>query len=376
MKNWIENPPEVPQRSNSLSIENSSKQNILVTGSTGFVGRPLCDKLLLNGFNVRGSVWIAEAPANLPAGVQAAPIESIGPVTDWSASLTEIDTVIHLAARMHVMDEDAVDPLAEFRRVNVAGTERLARQATAAGVRRLVFLSSVKVNGDGRLVTYTEDDPPAPEDPYGVSKREAEDVLRRIAVDTGLEVVIIRPPLVYGPGVKANFLRLLRMVERGEPLPLASINNARSLVYLGNLIDAIITCATHPRAAGQTFLVSDGEDVSTPKLIRQMANALDRTARLIPFPPSLIRLAGKIMDGMEGNFGFWTLNFKLFKSIKTIHHPESKIQNRVPRFSSAVDWLLGSLVVDSSKIRRELGWRPPFTMDEGLAETAKWFRKQ
>ncbi len=334
-------PSEERQEANVLTSESLNKQNVLVTGSTGFVGRPLCEKLLINAFSVRGCVRIANAPKNQPSGVQTALIESIGSDTDWSDALTGIDTVIHLAARVHVIDEDAGSPLAEFRRINVAGTKRLARQAAVAGVRRLVFLSSVKVNGEGKPVPYTESDPLAPEGPYGVSKREAEDVLRQVALDTGLEVVIIRPPLVYGCGVKANFLNLTKAVERGLPLPLACITNARSLIYLGNLIDAIVTCAKHPQAAGKTFLVSDGEDVSTPKLVQLLATALDRPARLIPFPPSLIRLAGKLTGK-----------------------------------SMAIERLLGSLVVDSSKIRRELGWKPPFTMAEGLSETAKWFKEQ
>jgi nucleoside-diphosphate-sugar epimerase len=282
---------------------------------------------------------MANAPKNLPASVQAAPIESIGHDTDWSAALTGIDTVIHLAARVHVMDEASGDPLTSYREVNVAGTENLARQAAAHGVRRLVFLSSVKVHGEATEIPYQEHIHPAPQDPYGVSKLEAETVLHQITAETGLEVVIIRPPLVYGPGVKANFLNLLKIVESGLPLPLASITNARSLVYLGNLIDAIITCTKHPKAAGQTFLVSDCKDVSTPMLIRQVANALGRPVRLFPFPPSLIHLAGNLTGK-----------------------------------SMAVDRLLGSLVVDSGKIQQELGWKPPFTMAEGLAVTAKWYK--
>lgn len=323
-----------------MSRENLYKKNVLVAGATGFVGRPLCEQLLLKAFNVRGSVWIAEIPTNLPAGAQATSIESIGPDTDWSAALSGIDIVIHLAARVHVMDETFGEPLTAYRQVNVAGTENLARQAAAAGVRRLVYLSSVKVHGEESNAPYSEENHPAPQDPYGVSKLEAEIILRKIAAETGLEVVIIRPPLVYGPGVKANFFNLLKIVERGLPLPLAGITNSRSLIYLGNLIDAIITCATHPQAAGQTFLVSDGVDVSTPQLIRQVATALDRPARLLPFPLSLMRLAGKLTGK-----------------------------------SMAVDRLLGSLVVDSSKIRRELRWKPPFTMAQGLRETATWFKK-
>ena len=219
--------------------------NVLVTGATGFIGRPLCEKLVLDGFSVRGSVWIAEPSNSLPAGVQSALLESIGPDTDWSEALTEIDTVIHLAARVHVMDETSGDPLAAYRQVNVEGTECLARQAAAKGVQRLVFLSSVKVLGEETDVPYSEQNLPGPQDPYGVSKLEAENILQQIAEETGLEVVIIRPPLVYGPGVKANFRKLLGMIQRGLPLPFAGINNRRSLIYLGNLIDVIIRSEEH-----------------------------------------------------------------------------------------------------------------------------------
>lgn len=313
----------------------------LITGATGFVGRSLCESLLLHDIELRGTVWTAESPTNLLAGVKATPIESIGPDTDWSEALHGIETVIHLAARVHVMDEICGDPLTAYRQVNVAGTENLARQAAAQGVKRLIFLSSVKVHGEETEIPYTEQLHPAPQDPYGVSKLEAENILRKISAETGLEVVIIRPPLIYGPGVKANFLNLLKIVDMGLPLPLASITNARSLLYLGNLIDAIILCIDHPQAAGQVFLVNDGEDVSTSELIRRVATALDRRAWLLPFPPSLMRLAGKLTGK-----------------------------------SMAVDRLLGSLVIDGGKIRRELGWTPPYTMADGLAATAKWYKSR
>lgn len=312
---------------------------VLVTGATGFVGRSLCEKLLLNDIDLRGTVWTFEPSTSLQAGVQAAPIETIGPDTDWSVALNGIEIVIHLAARVHVMDETCGDPLTAYRQVNVAGTENLARQAAAQGVKRLVFLSSVKVHGEETEIPYEEQLAPAPQDPYGVSKLEAEQVLHKISAETGLEVVIIRPPLIYGPGVKANFLNLLKIVDKDIPLPLASITNARSLLYLGNLIDAIVLCINHPQAAGQVFLVSDGEDVSTSELIRRVATALGRPARLFPFPPSLMRLAGKLTGK-----------------------------------SMAVDRLLGSLVIDSGKIQRELGWTPPYTMADGLSATAKWYK--
>ena len=313
-------------------------QKILITGATGFIGMQLCAKLLADGAHVRVAVWREESAGSLQKGLDAVQIDSIGPDTDWASALAGIDTVIHLAARVHVMDEKAEEPLAAYRRVNVAGTERLARMAVAAGVKRLVFMSSVKVHGEETATRYTEQDSPAPLDPYGVSKFEAEEVLKRISLETGLEVVVIRPPLVYGPGVKANFYKLMGLVARGLPLPFGSVKNARSMVYLGNLIDAVVLCAAHPLAAGQTFLVRDGEDVSTPELIRRLAAALNCQAHLFPFPPALMRLAGALTG-------------------RTI----------------AVDRLLGSLVVDDSKIRKELGWKPPFTMAEGLKETGEWY---
>jgi len=312
--------------------------NILITGATGFVGRPLCSRLLSDGVLVRAAIWREEPVCGLPEGIEPVLIESVGPSTDWTPALAGIDTVIHLAARVHVMDEEAEDPLAAYRLVNVAGTERLARAAAAGGVKRFVFLSSVKVNGEETQVRYTEQNSPAPLDPYGVSKLEAEAILKKVADETGLEVVVIRPPLVYGPGVKANFYKLLGVVAQGLPLPFSSVKNARSLVYLGNLIDAVILCAAHPRAAGQTFLLRDGEDLSTPELIRKIAEALGRPSRLFPIPLGLMRLAG-ILTGK----------------------------------TSAVDRLLGSLAVDDSKIRKELGWAPPFTVTEGLKATAEWY---
>lgn len=239
------------------------------------------------------------------------------------------------------MNDTATDPLSAFRQINVAGTERLARMAAINGVKRFVYVSSIKVNGEGCEKPFTEHDIPAPDDPYGVSKWEAEQTLHKVADDTGLEVVILRPPLVYGLEVKANFLSLLKLFDRAIPMPLSSINNLRSLICVENLVDAIITCITHPKAVGQTYLVSDGKDVSTPELIRRAAAALGRPARLFPFPPSLMRFVGKL-------FGK----------------------------SDAVERLIGSLTIDSSKIRRELGWKPPYTMEQGLKETAEWFKEK
>lgn len=313
---------------------------VAITGATGFVGRSLCRAMLENDWKVRGVIRSEKHGADLPADVETVRVPSIGPDTDWSRALNGVDAVVHLAARVHVMNETAADPITEFREVNVHGSERLARMAAQAGVRRFVFISSVKVNGEGGDITYTEKGPPAPEDAYGISKLEAELVLQKIAAGTGLEVVILRPPLIYGPGVKANFLRMVEVVERGFPIPLASIHNHRSFIYLENMVHAIVTCVEHPDAAGQTYLVSDGHDVSTPELIRGIAAALGRPARLFPFPASLLKFTGRL----SGN-------------------------------SAAVDRLIGSLTVNISKIERELGWKPPCTIEQGIKETATWFKK-
>lgn len=257
--------------------------------------------------------------------------------------MTGMDVVIHLAARVHVMNERADDPLTEFRQVNVFGTERLARSAVASGVRRLVYVSSIKVNGEqtAENETFSESDVPHPQDPYGISKWEAERILSQIAEETGLEVVIVRPPLVYGPEVKGNFAQMLRVLDKGIPLPLASVRNLRSLVYVENLADALIACASHPAAAGQTYLVSDGEDISTSGLLNFLAESIGRPARLFPCPPGLLQV----------------------------------LANWVGKGAQA-ERLLGSLQVDSAKIRRDLNWVPPYTLQQGLQATAEWYRNQ
>lgn len=315
---------------------------ILVTGASGFVGKALCAELSRHGYKVRAANRTAHFSADHSgAHPEEVVVGTVDADTDWSAALTGVDVFIHLAARVHVMRDEASDPLDEFRRINTAGTEQLARAAAASGAKRLVYVSSIKVNGeetpDGHC--YTELDAPSPQDPYGVSKWEAEQALHRVAKETGLEIVIIRPPLVYGAGVKGNFAQMLKVLAKGIPLPLVSVGNLRSLVYIGNFVDALRVCATHPAAAGKTFLVSDGEDVSTPELLRQLGGAMGHPARLLPFPPALLHLAG-----------------------------------RVTGKSAQVDRLLGSLRVDSGKIRRELGWQPPYTLQQGLQETAEWYR--
>ena len=309
---------------------------ILLTGASGFVGRAVLASLLQRRF-VRVALRQPNA-AGLPEGVEVVEI-SLSPDQDWFEMLSGVFSVVHCAARVHVMIEGATDPLAEFRRVNVDGTLRLARQAAEAGVRRFVFVSSIKVNGEHSLPgrPFTADQTPAPGDPYGVSKCEAEAGLRALSEGTGMEVVIIRPPLVYGPGVKANFLAMMRWLQRGVPLPLGDVTeNRRSLVFLDNLVDLIVTCIDHPVAANQTFLVSDDEDLSTAALLRRMAAALGRPARLVPVPAGLITFGAKLI-GRPG------------------------IAQR----------LCGSLQVDIGKTKALLGWPPPISVDEGLRRTAE-----
>lgn len=308
---------------------------ILLTGASGFVGRAVWALLEKRG-PLRVVLRDTDAAA-FQVGVDVVQ-GTLSSEQDWVGALKGVSVVIHCAARVHVMNDESADPLAEFRRVNVDGTLRLARQAAEAGVRRFVFLSSIKVNGEHTLPgqPFMPDQLPAPVDPYGVSKYEAEKGLRELAHRTGMEVVIIRPPLVYGPGVKANFLAMMRWLARGIPLPLGAIGNRRSLVGIDNLVDLIVTCIDHPAAANQVFLVSDGEDLSTTELLVRMGRALGKPARLIPVPQRLLTLGASMLG-------------------------KADIAQR----------LCGSLQVDISKTRELLGWRPPVSVDEGLRRTAE-----
>lgn len=315
-------------------------KNIFITGATGFVGTALCLRLIHDGLQVRAAVR-SPSDDRLPRTVERFFIKGINPDTDWISGLQAVDTVVHLAARTHVMHEKDKDPLHAYRVLNVQGTERLARSAAASGVKRFIYLSSVKVNGEGRNEPYTELDRPAPEDAYGISKWEAEQALRQIGSTSGMEVVIIRPPLVYGPGVKANFLRLMQIVDRRMPLPLGSVNNRRSMIYLDNLVDAITACILHKEAAGKTYLVSDGDDVSTPDLVRRIAYGLGKAPCIFSVPTGLIRLAGNV-TGKTG----------------------------------AAERLLGSLTVSTAGIRRDLNWTPPFSLVEGIEKTTAWYKQQ
>ncbi len=311
---------------------------VLITGAGGFVGRHLCEKMLHQGWKVRAAV---RAPCPLPLGVEIAAVGTIDGETDWTDVLSGVDAIIHLAARAHVMRETKADSMAIFRAVNVTATEHLAHAAVKAGIRRFVFISTVKVNGETTPnLPFSESMPVDPQDAYGLSKWEAEQHLRSISDGTGMELVILRPPLVYGPGVRANFLRLLSIANSGLPLPLESVKNRRSLIYVGNLVSAIQACLEHPSASGQTFLVSDGEDMSTAELIRRIGKALGRPVRLWPMPIGILQTLG----GLLGR-------------------------------SAEAERLFDSLVIDNSKIRQLLDWNPPFTVDMGLADTAEWFLK-
>ncbi len=314
-------------------------KTFLVTGGSGFLGQALINQLVrLPGCTVVAPM--RNLSARLAAGARSFALNNLDGANDWQVTLTDVDVVIHAAARVHVMNEVAVDPLAAFREVNVEATLNLARQAAEYGVKRFIFISSIKVNGEGTEAgaVYRADDTPAPIGPYATSKLEAEQGLMSLAANTGMEVVVIRPVLVYGPGVKANFLSMMRWLYRGVPLPFGAVNNLRSLVAIDNLVDLIVTCSDHPAAANQVFLASDGEDVSTTQLLRKLANALGKPARLLPIPT-------RIMSGVAAMIGKRAMADRIF----------------------------GSLQVDISKNRKLLGWEPPVTLDKALGLTAQHF---
>ncbi len=316
----------------------TTKKQVLVTGANGFVGSALCAKACTTPLFIKGAVRSAQA---LTTDVESVVIGAIEGNTDWRNALQGVNVVVHLAARVHVMHDHTANPLAEFRKVNVDGTLNLARQAAQAGVQRFVFISSIKVNGESTLLgqPFHADDAPMPIDAYGISKREAEDALRQLTNDTGMEVVIIRPPLVYGAGVKANFYSMMHWLNKGVPLPLGAIHNQRSLVALDNLVDLIITCIDHPAAANQTFLVSDGEDLSTSELLRRMASALGKSARLLPVPAWLLQIGASVLG-------------------------KRAVAQR----------LCGSLQLDITKTRQRLNWTPPVSVTEALRKTADFYK--
>ena len=335
---------EYSRRAGTNHMEVTSSQvsalpRVLVTGGTGFVGSALVKRLQRDARH-RIRISLRQAASAPDSNVAAFSPYDLSDSTIWQPALAGVDVVVHAAARVHVMNDAATSPLAEFRRVNVEGSIALARQAAAAGVKRFIFVSSIKVNGEATSSghPYRAADPPRPVDPYGISKLEAEVALHRVASDSGMELVIIRPPLVYGPGVRANFRSMLGWLNRGVPLPFGAIDNRRSMVAIDNLVDLIVTCLDHDAAVGKTFLVCDDEDLSTTELLRRCARALGRPARLIPVPATLVSAAA--------------------------------------RFAGRADLaqrLCGSLQADMEATRSILGWRPAITTDEALARTAKHF---
>jgi len=318
----------------------SYREKVLLTGASGFVGDAVLHDLSRRGlFDLR----VATRNQNTFSGMafESVLFNGLNAEQNWTQALEGVDLVVHCAARVHIMKDLAADSMTEFRRVNVDGTLNLALQAAAAGVKRFIFISSVKVNGEGTPlgIPYTADSAASPVDEYGISKLEAETGLLEIAAKTSMQVVIIRPVLVYGPGVKANFLSMMRVVEKGIPLPFGRINNKRSLLSLDNLVDFIFHCMIHPAAANQVFLVSDGEDLSTTELLRKIASAMGKKSRLLPVPVGLLRLIARI-------FG------------------QQKLADR----------LCGSLQVDIKKNKELLGWVPPLSIDDALIKTAKYFQ--
>ena len=308
----------------------SIQTGVLVTGGNGFLGmeltKQLCDK---EGF--RATAVLRKSSVNFTL-----PNVAVGEIhegTNWLTALSDQYAVIHTAARVHIMKDSVSDPLTEYRKVNVDGTLNLARQSAAAGVKRFVFISSIKVNGEQTAPgqPFQPADEAKPQDFYGISKWEAEQGLQKIAKKTGMEVVIIRPPLVYGPGVKGNFANLIKLLDKGVPLPLGAIHNRRSMIALGNLVDLIITCIDHPNARNQIFLASDGVDLSTSELLRRLAQAMGRNSRLLPIPSKFLTFAASVMGKKP-----------------------------------LADRLLGSLQVDILKTRELLNWSPPFTVDDSL----------
>ena len=312
---------------------------VLITGVTGFVGSKLATVIHEKGFVITGAV--RSLSESIPSFVEQVMVGDIAPNTNWQKSLVSIDVVVHIAARVHVMHDTSSNPLEEFRRINTEATLNLARQAVESGVKRFIYLSSIKVNGEATLqeTPFLPDDKFVPTDPYALSKYEAEQELLKIADETQMEIVIIRPPLVYGVGVKANFLSMMKWLYKGIPLPFGAIHNKRSLVALDNLVDLILTCIVHPSAANEVFLVSDGEDLSTTELLNRVAIALGKNPRLLPVNQQLLEL-GLTMIGKK----------------------------------ALAQRLCGSLQVDISKTKKLLNWTPPVKVDEGLRKTAEAFK--
>jgi len=325
-------------------MSNNRQVKLLLTGSTGFLGSAL-SQCLINDSKYKLVVAVRHELSKSIVDCESIVVGNLDATTDWKQAVSSVDVVIHTAARAHIMNDSVADPLTEFRKVNTAGTLTLAHQAVEAGVKRFIFISSIKANGEETysesfskeegVRRFTEEDVFIPIDPYSLSKQEAEQGLLKLAEETGIEVVIIRPPLVYGPGVKANFASMMKWIQKGIPLPFGSIHNLRSLVALDNLVSFIIHCINHPKAANEVFLISDGEDISTTELLQKVAKAFGKSVTLLSVPVGFMINVAKILG-------------------------KDDLANR----------LFGSLQVDNSKARDLLGWKPVITMEEQLKKTA------
>ncbi|WP_339781630.1 NAD-dependent epimerase/dehydratase family protein [uncultured Thalassospira sp.] len=319
----------------------SDQKRMAITGANGFVGQAVCKAALAAGYAVRPLVRSETAKAQLPADLAqyARVVGDIDGDTDWADHLQDVNCVVHLAARVHVMRDISTDPLAAFRAVNVAGSLHLARAADAQNVKRMVFVSSVKVNGEEtRFSAFNEHSPVKPKDPYGQSKAEAENALRQFSQISGLGLTILRPPLVYGPGVKANFAAMAKLTRRGIPLPFGAIRNHRSLIHVDNLADACVVAVGHPTACYKTYLVSDGEDFSIGEMMTLLAEGMGKKPVMVPVPTCILGFLGQITGK-----------------------------------SAEVQRLTSSLQIDNRAIRRDLNWLPPIEARDGLRSVGAWF---